>query len=205
MRSFLLVGRLCERVAPRARVVRLPINKFPANPVRTFRSWQRPRNGRIPRSTAFAKIALFSATNGAALGAVAFVELSQQGNDDPEETTELRMLQASRKEIQKKVAEDDEGLSRIFHKAVLFLDIYIWEPICTGFRFLHLAAIFIPVLAAVPIIWIGARQPERDNEKSGTLWWYRFLVRAMEWAGPAFIKVIQSQAPLLLCTHLTFL
>jgi aarF domain-containing kinase len=139
---------------------------------------------------------LFSVANGAAVGAAAFVELSQKDNGDPEETMELRMLEASRKEIQKKVADDDEGLSRIFHKVALFLDVYIWEPICTGLRFLHLAAIFIPVLAAVPAIWIGNRQPDRDGERSGTLWWYGFLVRAMEWAGPAFIKVSQSQPQL---------
>lgn len=99
------------------------------------------------------------------------------------------MLQASRKEIAKKVDDDDRGLSRLRHKVVYFLDVYVWEPLCTGFRFLHLAVIFVPVILAVPAIWIGRRQKDRNNERAGTLWWYGFLVKGMEWAGPAFIKV----------------
>ena len=99
------------------------------------------------------------------------------------------MLEVSRKEIKKAVDESDTGLTRIRHRVVLFLDLYIWEPVCTGARFLQLVVIFVPVFLTVPVIWIGGRQPERDNERSGTLWWYGFLVKAMEWAGPAFIKV----------------
>jgi aarF domain-containing kinase len=49
--------------------------------------------------------------------------------------------------------------------------------------------IFVPVIVTVPVIWFGQRQPERDNERSGTLWWYAFLVNGMERAGAAFIKV----------------
>jgi aarF domain-containing kinase len=101
----------------------------------------------------------------------------------------MRMLQVSREEIAKRVADDDTGLRRIRHQIVLFLDLYIWEPLCTGVRFLQLATIFVPVILTVPVIWVGRRQPEHDNERSGTLWWYGFLVQAMEWAGPAFIKV----------------
>lgn len=99
------------------------------------------------------------------------------------------MLEASRAEIAKKVDDDDRGFSRLRHRIVLFIDLFVWEPICTGVRFLHLAAIFIPVIITVPVIWFGRRQPDRGNETSGTLWWYGFLVKAMEWAGPAFIKV----------------
>lgn len=99
------------------------------------------------------------------------------------------MLQASRKEIAKKVDDDDRGFSRLRHKVVYFLDLYVWEPLCTGFRFLHLAVIFVPVILAVPAIWVGRRQKDRNNERAGTLWWYGFLVKGMEWAGPAFIKV----------------
>ena len=99
------------------------------------------------------------------------------------------MLEVSRKEIAKKVADDDRGLSRIRHKILIFLDLYIWEPLCTGVRFLQLLVIFVPVIVSVPAIWIGTRQKDRDNERSGTLWWYGFLVIAMEYAGPAFIKV----------------
>lgn len=104
------------------------------------------------------------------------------------------MLNASRKEIAKEVKDEDTGLTRLRRKLVLFLDLYIWEPICTGVRFLQLVVIFVPVLATVPAIWFGRRRPDRDNERTGTLWWYGFLVKSMERAGPAFIKVSLSNA-----------
>jgi aarF domain-containing kinase len=129
-----------------------------------------------------------AATGGGILAAT-FVELSEKESTDPEDTAEKRMLEFSREEIRKTVNESDGPLRRLQQRVVIFLDLYIWEPICTGFRFLQLAAIFVPVLLTVPAIWVGKRLPERDNERSGTLWWYGFLVHAMEWAGPAFIKV----------------
>lgn len=104
------------------------------------------------------------------------------------------MLQASREEMEKKVGEDVTGIKRLWKKMVLFLDLYIWEPLWTGIRFLELVGIFVPVIITVPAIWFGERQPDRDNERSGTLWWYGFLVQAMEWAGPAFIKLGQWAA-----------
>lgn len=130
-----------------------------------------------------------AASGGAALGTAAFVKLSEDEGDASGQTVELRMLEASRAEIAKELDADDRGFSRLRHRIVLFLDLYIWEPLCTGTRFLHLAAIFVPVLLAVPVIWFGKRQEDRDNERSGTLLWYSFLVKGMEWAGPAFIKV----------------
>lgn len=130
-----------------------------------------------------------AAANGTLLGTAAFVQLSEEDNGGTEQTAELRMLKASREEMKKKVDENDTGFRQLRHHIVLFLDLYIWEPICTGARFLQLAAIFVPVLLAVPAIWIGRQHPDRDNERTGSLFWYRFLVQAMEWAGPAFIKV----------------
>lgn len=105
------------------------------------------------------------------------------------------MLEASRAEITKHVGDEEHGFRRLGHKFVLILDLYIWEPLCTGARFLHLALIFVPILLAIPAIWIGRRQIDRDNERSGTLWWYGFLVKGMEWAGPAFIKVRAADGP----------
>lgn len=131
---------------------------------------------------------LWATANGA-LGAAVFVQLSEKDNSGTETTSELRMLEASREEIKKKVDDDDTGFTRLWRKAVLFLDLYIWEPICTGLRFLHLVVIFVPVIAAVPIVWIGKRNPDHDDERAGTLLWYNFLVNSMETAGPAFIKV----------------
>lgn len=102
------------------------------------------------------------------------------------------MLEASRNEL--KAARDDRArnepnkLIKLIYGAIAVFDKYLWEPICTTTRFLHLAVIFVPVILGVPAMWIGQRQPDNDNERSGTLWWYGFLVQAMEWAGPAFIK-----------------
>jgi aarF domain-containing kinase len=124
-----------------------------------------------------------------ALSPAVFLQLSEKDNHGTEQTAETRMLAASRAEIEKKLSDDDHGISRFRHGIVLFLDVYIREPICTGFRFLHLVLIFVPVFLTVPAIWLGRRVKERDNERSGTLWWYWFLVKSMERAGPAFIKV----------------
>lgn len=104
------------------------------------------------------------------------------------------MLEASRAELKKTVDDDARGLYRFGRELVIFLDLYFWEPLCTGVRFVELVFIFIPVILTVPAIWIGRRQPSRDNERSGTLWWYHFLVRTMEAAGPAFIKLGQWAA-----------
>lgn len=133
------------------------------------------------------------AAAGGGLGAVAFVELSDKGTASPGDTGEKRMLEASRAEIRKTAGENDGTLSWLQRRVVLFLDLYIWEPLCTGLRFVQLVVIFVPVILTVPAIWVGSRIPERDNERTGTLWWYGFLVQAMEWAGPAFIKVMRPQ------------
>lgn len=152
--------------------------------VRNQQSWRSPSR---PASRT-----VWAAANGA-LGAAVFVQLSEKDNSGTDTTGELRMLEASRAEIKKRVDDHDTGFTRIRREVVLFLDLCIWEPICTGLRFLHLVVIFVPVIAAVPIIWLGKRNPDRDNERAGTLLWYRFLVNSMEMAGPAFIKVRSSQ------------
>jgi hypothetical protein len=138
-----------------------------------------------------------TAANGA-LGAAAFAELATKDNSGTEETGEMRMLEASREEIAEKVADDDRGFLRIRHEVVLMLDLYIWEPLSTGVRFLQLVVIFVPVIVAVPALWFGRRHKDRDNERSGALWWYGLLVNAMEYAGPAFIKVRADQ-PIRFC------
>jgi aarF domain-containing kinase len=125
----------------------------------------------------------------ASLTPAAFLTLSEKDNGGTELTAEGRMLEASRDEIEKRVSDDVHGFQRFTDTVVLYLDLYVWEPVCTGLRFLHLVFIFVPVMVTVPALWIGRRDKERDNERSGTLWWYWFLVKSMERAGPAFIKV----------------
>lgn len=132
---------------------------------------------------------LYATAHGAALGTAAFVKLAEKDNEGTEWTSEERMLRVSREEIEKSKDETSGFFTRFRNNVVYYVDVYFWEPICTGVRLLHLMVIFVPVILSVPAIWIGNRQPDRDNERSGTLWWYRFLVQAMEWAGPAFIKV----------------
>ncbi|KAK4235768.1 putative serine/threonine-protein kinase abkC [Achaetomium macrosporum] len=198
MRSALPSGRLFSRTeaslcfGPAPRISR-NLLRLPRTTIRTFsfstgsQSRTRPWGYRvIPRT--------LIAASGSGLAAAAFVELSENGGANPGETGELRMLEVSREEIRKTAGQNDGTLRWLQRRALVFLDLYVWEPICTGFRFLQLVSIFVPVILTVPAIWIGDRLPERDNERTGTLWWYGFLVQAMEWAGPAFIKLGQWAA-----------
>ena len=182
MRPVLAFGRQCLRSSlPRLK----PTNSY----IRSFRtpfSRQAGSNWQFPHRPHKRLHILWAAT---ALSPAVFVQLSEKDNNGTEQTSETRMLAASREEIAKKLSDDDHGFSRFRHGIVLFLDVYIWEPVCTGLRFLHLVVIFVPVMLTVPAIWLGSRQKDHDNERSGTLWWYWFLVNSMERAGPAFIKV----------------
>lgn len=123
-----------------------------------------------------------------ALTPAAFLELAENGNGG-EKTGELQMLEASRNEIKKTVDDNARGLSRLLQKLQILYCNYIYEPLATGLRFFHLVIIFIPVIVSVPAIWLGKRVKSRNGERTGTLWWYGFLVSSMERAGPAFIKV----------------
>ncbi|KAI1110417.1 hypothetical protein F5Y14DRAFT_429009 [Nemania sp. NC0429] len=193
MRSLHFFARFCTRqikIAPRA-PTRSTIANFYSRSYFTSRSTL----SRVPPGPKYrAKGAVLTAAVNGALGTVAFVQLSEKDNGGTEQTAEGRMLQASREEIAKTVDEDRTGISRWTQKAVIFLDVYIWEPMCTGLRFCQLFVIFVPVILSVPVIWIGRRQPDYDNERSGTLFWYNFLVWSMETAGPAFIKLGQWAA-----------
>lgn len=92
-------------------------------------------------------------------------------------------------------SEHQSGPFRLIH-------VYIIEPIATFFRFLHLALLFGPVILTSPMLLVG--KPERrrrsgkpvaeDEENWGAVWWYGFLVRQMERAGPSFIKLGQWAA-----------
>jgi len=126
----------------------------------------------------------------AALAPSAFLKLAESP-DDGEKTGEMQMLEASREEIRKAVPQGARGLSKLYHSLWVCWYYYVYDPIATGFRFLHLAVIFMPVLVTVPVIWLGRRVDRHSHAQTGTLWWYRFLVKSMERAGPAFIKVNQ--------------
>ena len=131
---------------------------------------------------------------GATLSPLAFVDLSEKHDDANGKTTEELMLDASREELKEQVPRRLQKSKKFRRKIYFFIDRFIWEPICTGFRFLHLVIIFVPVLASAPIIWMGPRQPEHDNERTGALLWYKYLVWSMECAGASFIKVRYNNA-----------
>jgi aarF domain-containing kinase len=125
----------------------------------------------------------------------AFLKLAEE-SDGNEKTGEMQMLEVSRREIRKSVAGDARGISRLGQSLFVFWYYYIYDPIATGFRFVHLVAVFLPLILTVPLVWFGKRIKDRKGARSGTLWWYRFLVRSMERAGPAFIKVGHCPAPI---------
>ncbi|KAK2779442.1 hypothetical protein FQN52_002456 [Onygenales sp. PD_12] len=133
----------------------------------------------------------------AALTPAAFLDLASNGSSPsspPDTTAESEMLTASREEAKRVIPDDVHGLVRFCRAVYILIDQYVIEPVATAMRFLHLVAIFVPVLVAVPVIWVGRRDRSRDNERWGTLWWYGFLVRGMERAGAAFIKLGQWAA-----------
>ena len=180
MRSASLFGRLCFRHTYKPAHLRLlrPHNL----PFSTKASiWQKPKR-KLPTAGPILLSALTPA---------AFIRLSEEDNGDGK-TPEEHMLEASREELKHTIPDSVHGLRRLWKNVGFFVDEYIIEPMATGFRFLHLVIIFVPVILSVPAIWIGRRQKDRDNERSGTLWWYGFLVYSMERAGPAFIKVYKT-------------
>ena len=118
----------------------------------------------------------------------ALVLLSEYDSNDGE-TGEKHMLDASREEIDSSLPSMISKSSHVRRAIYCFVDTYLWEPLCTGFRFLHLVIIFVPVISTAPAIWFGGRVSKQDDERAGALWWYGFLVRSMERGGPAFIKV----------------
>ncbi|CAJ2505727.1 Uu.00g131210.m01.CDS01 [Anthostomella pinea] len=192
MRSVSLLGRFCaRRVLPNARsphVNHANLGRWRS----TFRS-HIPTASSSWRNTQSGSKVLRAAATGA-LGTAVFVKLSEADNGGTDQTAEGRMLEASRDELEKTVGDNEKGFKRYAHKVLLFFDVYIWEPLNTGLRFCHLVLIFVPVILAVPMIWFGKRQSDQDNERTGTLLWYNFLVWGMEKAGPAFIKLGQWAA-----------
>lgn len=140
----------------------------------------------------------------AALSPAAFIQLSEKQDDQDDGLTgEQYMLEASRAELAEQAPSWLGDSKRVRRSIWRFVDGWIVEPIATGLRFLHLVFIFVPVIATVPMIWVGSRMDvgdadggdgEKSGERWGTVWWYGFLVSSMERAGAAFIKV-RRQAP----------
>jgi aarF domain-containing kinase len=131
----------------------------------------------------------------AALSPTAFVSIGEEEKEEDDgKTSEERMLELSREEIDNYVPERLRNSKGFRVGLWRFVDTWIVEPFATGLRFLHLLFIFVPVIATIPVIYFGRRIPDRDDERSGTIWWYGFLVSSMERAGAAFIKLGQWAA-----------
>ena len=184
MSSAFVFGRLCGR---RTGFIFFNATRIPRRQP-SFSRWTRKYSLKDPRQR-YRPILLAAA----ALTPAAFVRLSEAESDDGK-TSEMHMLEASREEISKKVPENVHGLRRLYRTIVYVLDRYLYEPAATTFRFFHLVFIFVPVIVTVPIMWLGSRRKDQDNERAGTIWWYGFLVNGMERAGPAFIKLGQWAA-----------
>jgi aarF domain-containing kinase len=189
MRSAFWLGRQClpcgiRHSAPFA--TRTATRRFATGAPSFIRS--RIATPRFPRKTILWSGAGAAAAGGAILSPLAFIDIS---NDEAigDKTHEEAMLEASRKELEEQVPIAIQSSKKYRRGIYFFVDQYIVEPICTGLRFLHLVVIFVPVIVTIPALWLGQKQPGRENERSGTLWWYGFLVASMERAGAAFIKV----------------
>lgn len=189
MRIFLPFGRLCStygRASQRlARLSTTPSRRF-ARPL----CLQRSAQGRQKRATSIRPALI------AALAPAAFVKLAEtDDDDDDDETGERLMLDASRQEIRDDILEKTEGRIPIGGPRLAYWAYYVYDTIATGVRFVHLVVIFLPVILMAPTVWLGKRIKDRDDgARTGTLWWYSFLVKAMERAGPAFIKVGLSKS-----------
>ncbi|KAL4070590.1 hypothetical protein J3A83DRAFT_4244344 [Scleroderma citrinum] len=82
---------------------------------------------------------------------------------------------------------------------------YVWEPILTARRFIHLLYLFLPVFVTMPMLLVGRPEKGLQGDRWGAVWWYGLLVSRMQAAGPTFIKLAQWAAsrpdlfPTLLC------
>jgi aarF domain-containing kinase len=178
MRAGLFLSRSCFRASTSTlRAIASRHRQF-SSPIKGYSFKDRRRGPRTPHPLLLA----------ATLSPAAFIKLSEEDRKDGK-SGEEQMLEASREEIEKKIPDDMHGMKRFLKTIWVVFDEYLYEPIATGLRFLHLVVIFVPVIITVPAIWLGKRQRQRDDERSGTIWWYGFLVKSMERAGPAFIKV----------------
>ena len=179
-----LLSALTRPGARRAAPTATPAFSSTAGTTFRFRIWNFRRP---PRPGGGIRI-LIAGSTGAALSSAAFVRISEESNGDGK-TAEEHMLEVSREELANQVPKPLQNSKKVRRNLFFFVEAYIVEPVLTAVRFLHLLVIFVPVIITVPAIWIGSRVKSRDGERTGTLWWYGFLVRSMERAGAAYIKV----------------
>lgn len=148
-----------------------------------------------------------------AAGVVAVLYFRRPTRNDSAQTGHLIPVKEEAEEPQFFVA--NSASERSYTIVELFKD-YILEPLLTIVRFIHLALLFGPVILTAPMIFVGspprrkAGKPVAEPEDNwGAVWWYGFLVKQMERAGPSFIKLGQWAAsradlfPAVLCTKMS--
>ncbi|KAE8223675.1 hypothetical protein CF319_g3326 [Tilletia indica] len=107
-------------------------------------------------------------------------------------------------EIEEKEAQSAKRnpIVRLFIRIHTWLQTWIIEPIGTGKRFLVLVFLFAPLIITLPMLMVGRRREggrrrgrkvatSEDGQRWGAMWWFSFLVKQMERAGPTFIKLAQ--------------
>lgn len=122
-----------------------------------------------------------------ALGHVAYADISDDDiglEVEPPSKGKTETLELLEKSIAETSRDRSSG-----GKFGLFLSEYLIEPVKTGFRFIQLSILFIPLLILYPMTWLGPKVASAQNERSGAVIYYDLLSGAMEYAGPSFIKV----------------
>lgn len=94
-------------------------------------------------------------------------------------------------EAQLVINSPDEEDRSILARIRRLLNDWLWEPLFTARRFAFLLIIFVPVILTSPAVCFGTVEG-RAGERTGALWWYNLLVRALQRAGPTFIKARKS-------------
>lgn len=116
------------------------------------------------------------------------------------DTYEMGLYLASQRELREARERRRDGRGRGGVLRVLRMLLYglhdaVVEPVRTVLRLLQLSAVFVPVLLAFPVTLVGrtvrAGSHGERSETQGALLWYRLVRKALEWAGPSFIKLGQ--------------
>lgn len=98
-------------------------------------------------------------------------------------------------EYRRKRLSRSSFLVRLFYHIKYAFTDYLVDPCITIARFVELAFIFVPVLLAAPICWIGSKDGKTGEKvRSGARLWFKYLRWSAEHAGASFIKLGQWAA-----------
>ncbi|SOV01379.1 related to aminoglycoside acetyltransferase regulator from P. stuartii [Ustilago sp. UG-2017a] len=163
---------------------------------------------RFLSSTSTAKVSRISSIAIAGLGTALLIEYYLTRDPLQFESEAEQQVQPEHQGFAPPVPEDDQDLHRrnmiirAFIKISNVIHTFIIEPFGTARRFLYLFCLFMPVILTSPMLLVGSRREkgrmrgrkvrkDQDGDRWGAIWWYSFLVKQMERAGPTFIKLAQ--------------